>query len=54
MLSVEDRPLGGLGIHLIRQLTDNQSYSHSALGGNRLSLVKRLPYLQIVPFENKK
>jgi CheY-like chemotaxis protein/anti-sigma regulatory factor (Ser/Thr protein kinase) len=43
MLSVEDRPLGGLGIHLIRQLTDNQSYSHSALGGNRLSLVKRLP-----------
>lgn len=43
MLCVEDRPLGGLGIHLMRQLTDNQSYSHSALDGNRLSLVKRLP-----------
>ncbi len=39
----EDRPLGGLGIHLMRQLTDVQSYSHSALDGNRLSLVKRLP-----------
>jgi two-component system, cell cycle response regulator DivK len=43
MLSAEDRPLGGLGIHLIRQLTDIQSYSYSAFGGNRLSLVKRLP-----------
>lgn len=43
MLSAVDRPLGGLGIHLIKQLTDNQSYSHSALGGNRLCLVKRLP-----------
>jgi len=43
MLSAEDRSLGGLGIHLIRQLTDIQSYSYSAFGGNRLSLVKRLP-----------
>jgi CheY-like chemotaxis protein/anti-sigma regulatory factor (Ser/Thr protein kinase) len=41
-LSVEDRPLGGLGIHLMRQLTDVQSYRYSALDGNRLSLVKRL------------
>lgn len=38
----EDRPLGGLGIHLMKQLTDVQSYSHSSLDGNRLSLVKRL------------
>jgi two-component system, cell cycle response regulator DivK len=38
----EGRPLGGLGIHLMRQLTDAQSYSYSSLDGNRLSLVKRL------------
>jgi CheY-like chemotaxis protein len=38
----ENRPLGGLGIHLMRQLTDVQSYSHCSLNGNRLSLVKRL------------
>jgi two-component system cell cycle response regulator DivK len=38
----EDRALGGLGIHLMRQLTDAQSYSYSKLDGNRLSLVKHL------------
>lgn len=40
--SVEDRPIGGLGIHLVRQLTDSQHYSHSPELGNRLTLVKHL------------
>ena len=39
-LPLEDRPLGGLGIHLVRQLTDRQSYRHSPVEGNRLSLTK--------------
>lgn len=41
-LSLDDRPLGGLGIHLIRQMTDHQSYCHSPAEGNRLSLTKTL------------
>ena len=41
-LSAEERPIGGLGIHLVRQLTDRQAYSHSAAEGNRLTLFKHL------------
>jgi CheY-like chemotaxis protein len=41
-LNWEERPIGGLGIHLIQTLTDEQSYSHSEAEGNRLTLVKRL------------
>ncbi len=40
--SVEERPIGGLGIHLVRQLTHSQHYSHSPELGNRLTLVKHL------------
>jgi serine/threonine-protein kinase RsbW len=39
-LPLDERPLGGLGIHLIRQMTDQQSYRHSPAEGNRLSLIK--------------
>jgi serine/threonine-protein kinase RsbW len=39
-LPLDERPLGGLGIHLIRQMTDHQSYRHSMAEGNRLSLTK--------------
>lgn len=39
-LSLDERPLGGLGIHLIRQMTDRQSYCHSPAEGNRLSLTR--------------
>lgn len=39
-LSLEDRPLGGLGLHLIRQMTDRQSWRHTPAEGNRLSLTK--------------
>lgn len=40
-LSVEDRPIGGLGIHLVRQLVDEASY-HRRDGRNVVMLVKRL------------
>ena len=39
-LPLDERPLGGLGIHLIRQMTDHQSYRHSMAEGNWLSLTK--------------
>ena len=39
-LPLDERPLGGLGIHLVRQMTDRQSYRHTPAEGNRLSLTK--------------
>jgi serine/threonine-protein kinase RsbW len=39
-LPLEDRPLGGLGIHMMRQLTDELVY-HQAAEGNELTFVKR-------------
>lgn len=41
-LPLEDRPIGGLGIALISQLTDSQSYNYSVEQGNRLTVVKHL------------
>lgn len=38
----EHLPLGGLGVHLMRQMTDVQSYHHDAATGNNLTLVKFL------------
>lgn len=38
---VEDRPIGGLGIHLIRSMSDDLSYVRTAEGGNRLTLALR-------------
>ena len=42
-VEAQDRAIGGLGVHLIRQMTDEQSYVHSDAGGNRFTLVKYLP-----------
>ena len=39
---LEDRPIGGLGIHLIRQLTDELRYEFRS-GHNVLVMVKLLP-----------
>lgn len=39
---LEDRPIGGLGVHLIRQNVDAVRYRVTAQGGNELTLVKRL------------
>jgi len=40
-LEVQDRPIGGLGIHLLRQLADNIAYERRD-GTNRITLTKRL------------
>lgn len=38
----EQLAIGGLGVHLMRQVTDVQSYHHDAATGNNLTLVKFL------------
>jgi anti-sigma regulatory factor (Ser/Thr protein kinase) len=38
---LEDKPVGGLGIHLMRKFMDELSYRHEA-GRNILSMAKRL------------
>ena len=38
--TIEDRPVGGLGIHLVRSLMDDLHYQRDA-GKNRLTLVAR-------------
>lgn len=40
-LPLEERPLGGLGIHMMRQLTDELLYRVTAGGQNELTFVKR-------------
>ena len=38
---LEERPLGGLGVHMMRQLTDEITYRAAGDNGNELSFVKR-------------
>ena len=40
-LEIEDRPLGGLGIHLLRRLADHMAYERRD-GCNWLTLTKRM------------
>ena len=40
-LPLEQRPYGGMGIHLIRQLVDNVTYRFTPQGENELVLAKR-------------
>ena len=40
-LPVEDRPIGGLGIHLLRKMSDRMDYARTD-GKNRLTLRKSL------------
>lgn len=39
-LSLDERPLGGLGVHMMRQFTDELHYHVTDDGGNELLLVK--------------
>ena len=41
-LPLEERPLGGLGIFLIRQSVDEVAYRVPPEGGNELTLIKQL------------
>jgi anti-sigma regulatory factor (Ser/Thr protein kinase) len=41
-LPLEERPLGGLGIFLMRRSVDEMLYRVSAEGGNELTLIKRV------------
>ena len=40
-LSAEDRPIGGLGIHLVRKTMDEMRYEHRD-GANRLTILKKI------------
>lgn len=40
--ALEDRAIGGLGVHLVRQMMDTVTYSHAA-GHNRLRMTKQVP-----------
>src|SRR5690606_37818280 len=40
-LPLEDRPLGGLGVHMMRQLTDELRYRTTVDGKNELTFFKR-------------
>jgi len=40
-LAIEDRPIGGLGIHMLRELTDEMTYERRD-GANRVTLIKRV------------
>jgi serine/threonine-protein kinase RsbW len=40
-LRIEDRPIGGLGLHLLRELSDTIAYERRD-GTNRLTLTKKL------------
>ncbi len=42
-LPLEKRQRGGMGIHLVRQLTETLEYQALPAGGNQLRLVKRFP-----------
>jgi serine/threonine-protein kinase RsbW len=41
-LSLDERPLGGMGIHLIRQYTDAISYRALPGGGNEVTLTRSM------------
>jgi serine/threonine-protein kinase RsbW len=41
-LSLEERPLGGMGVHMMRQFVDNLYYRAISSGGNELILEKEV------------
>jgi serine/threonine-protein kinase RsbW len=45
-LPLDERPVGGLGIYLARQMTDHISYRRTPRGGNELTLVKKAVLFQ--------
>ena len=43
-LTLEERPIGGLGIHLVKELSDKLTYE-ALDGGNRVVFYKKIPTL---------
>lgn len=48
-LPLADRPVGGLGIHLIRHCVDEMKYNPLEGGGNQLVLIKHLDQTRVQP-----
>jgi serine/threonine-protein kinase RsbW len=44
-IPLEDRPLGGMGVHLIRQLMDEVDCKSLPDGGNELTLIKEVRFI---------
>jgi anti-sigma regulatory factor (Ser/Thr protein kinase) len=42
MLPLEERPFGGMGVHMMRTFCDELSYRRDSGGGNELILLKRI------------
>lgn len=42
-LPLSQRPIGGLGVHLVRQTMDEIHHRVTPTGGNELTLIKRTP-----------
>jgi serine/threonine-protein kinase RsbW len=40
-LPLEERPIGGVGLHLVRHMVDELRYQRRPGGGNEMTLVKR-------------
>lgn len=40
---LESRKIGGMGVHLMRTLTDSLSHESPPGGGNRITMVKKIP-----------
>lgn len=45
-LGVEERPIGGLGIHIVRQIMDSITYERTADGHNVLTMRKKIEKLK--------
>lgn len=41
--AIEDRPIGGLGIHMLRELADHMTYERRG-NTNRVTLTKQVPW----------
>jgi anti-sigma regulatory factor (Ser/Thr protein kinase) len=41
-LDLDSRPVGGLGVHFVKEMTDTQTYVRTE-SGNRITLLKRWP-----------
>lgn len=48
-LPLEERPVGGLGLHLVRHMVDELRHRPRPQGGNELTLVKKSVFVSAAP-----